>query len=745
LPKLDYARIDVNAIPAELRELPRWVCWRAEEGKGKPPKNPHDPALRLNAKCNDPATWSSFDYAHGALNRLPLSVEAGLSFALNGDGIVGIDLDDCRNPKTRSIDPWAVKIIERFSSYTEISPSGSGIRIFFRGNLPPQGRHKGNIEVYATGKFLSVTGHTLTTYGATAAVEDRGDELLAWHRETFGPSSTSTKKSSDGPQLILNDPPVIDEDRLSRLFSSKPKARCIYEGDRNGYASQSEADLALANYAVRGGLTDQETCDLLVAARINAGEDRAKAVGYFVTTIAKAREGANSFNGLIPSTASPPAGPEGGNSVNDLILSIEPALGEAAYHGFIGDFLRLVGPLTEATDACVLAHLIPAIGTVIGPDLYAWGGDQQPPRFNTAVVGPTATGRKGTGAVPVRGLMKLAAPDLWEGLPVKGLSSGEGLIVKVADKVIGHKDCSEGIIPVEKRLYVLEPEFSKVLANIGRENNVLSQIMREAYDSGDLATLTVNPREASGAHVSITGHITPEELKKRLSKIEMANGFANRFLWFFVRSDKRMPNAEPIPAKDMAAFAGRLRKVFLHAEQLTQRQMVIPGGERFHAIEETRVGMDPETAEVWKAEYDKLCLDRPGFVGALTARGSSQVLRLSLLYALLDLGSGKADPKTLIRLPHLKAALAVWDYSVASVELLFRTNSGDSLADKLYALLGGGPMLTSEFYKHVASKGDDIHEALEQLERNELIVREKLKTGKRGQPATRWRRADSLE
>ena len=434
----------------------------------------------------------------------------------------------------------------------------------------------------------------------------------------------------------------------------------------------------------------------------------------------------------------PSEGSQGGNTFNDLIVSMTPpVLGEAAYHGFIGDFLRVAGPQTEATDACIIAHLIPAMGTVIGPDLHVWGGDKQPTRFNTAIVGHSSTGRKGTGYVPVRDVMMKADPKFWKDQPAKGLSSGEGLIVRVADKLTEDKQP----IFTEKRLYVVEPEFSKVLANIRRESNILSCIMREAFDSGHLATMTVNPREAFGAHISITAHITPEELKKRMSDIDIANGFANRFLWFYVKSDKKLPNAEPIPDKQLGEFANRLTVAIRSANQLTNKV-----GQVLKSSVDTRVQMDSEAAEVWRVEYDKLCCEWPGMVGVLMARGSCHVLRLALLYALLDLEKGKeAKPDDLIRLPHLRAALAVWDYSVASIHLLFKKETGNSLADKLYKLLAGGPMLTSEFYAHLGSKGHDIHEALEQLERNELVVSEKIMTGKRGQPPTKWRRVELPE
>jgi len=271
---------------------------RPSPGKKKPDKPPIQANVKFTgrhvyAKTSDPKTWASFDtilryWQDHLRGKGPPS---GLCFALNGDGIIGIDLDGCREPKTKAIEPWALGIIKRFCSYTEISPSGTGIRIFLRGRLPAGGRRKGQIEVYGSGKFLSVTGHRLTAHGASARIEDRSAELLAWHREVFGDgaaTSTSTKeKASDG--LVVHDPPALDQGRLNRLFLGKPKAKAVFDG-QGGYASQSESDLALANYATAAGWTAQQTCDLLVAARHNAGEP-IKPADYFARTIGKAREG----------------------------------------------------------------------------------------------------------------------------------------------------------------------------------------------------------------------------------------------------------------------------------------------------------------------------------------------------------------------------------------------------------------------------------------------------------------------
>jgi hypothetical protein len=321
--------------------------------------------------------------------------------------------------------------------------------------------------------------------------------------------------------------------------------------------------------------------------------------------------------------------------------------------------------------------------------------------------------------------MRLAAPKYlkrWQ--PARGLSSGEGLIVAVADIEEKDKHGNVKTTFTEKRLLVIEPEFSRVLANTRRESNVLSQVMREAYDSGHLFTMTITPREALGAHISIVGHITPTELKKRLTEVEMANGFANRFLWFYVRSDKRMPNAKPIPDEIVADFADQLEHVFEFAHRLSCEGRSVPG--------KRLVEMDEQTQGVWAAVYDRLCNERPGFVGSITARRPSQVLRLSLLYALLDLSDS-------IQLPHLQAALAVVAYSAESIELLFGKDTGDTLEDRLYRLLATNEtMETKDFYRHIGSKGKDVHEALERMERNGLVKMTKRTHTGPGRPAEVW-------
>src|SRR3990172_3473325 len=86
-----------------------------------------------------------------------------------------------------------------------------------------------------------------------------------------------------------------------------------------------------------------------------------------------------------------------GNRVIKKIPVPPPELAEAAYFGFAGEFVRAVAPYTEASDSCIMAHFLPAVGILAGPKVHVWAGNKQAARINVVVVGPTNSGRKGTG------------------------------------------------------------------------------------------------------------------------------------------------------------------------------------------------------------------------------------------------------------------------------------------------------------------------------------------------------------
>ena len=156
-PKPTYLKVFPESLPDELTRLAQWVCWRAVWRDGRWTKVPFQPDGR-SAKSTDPATWREFGECLLACQSGRFD---GIGFVLTRDaGIIGVDLDHCIDAGG-NVAPWAQQAVDTLNSYTEISPSGDGLHIFVFGTFPGgmTGRRKGGVEVYAEGRYLTVTGH----------------------------------------------------------------------------------------------------------------------------------------------------------------------------------------------------------------------------------------------------------------------------------------------------------------------------------------------------------------------------------------------------------------------------------------------------------------------------------------------------------------------------------------------------------------------------------------------------------
>lgn len=168
-------------IPLALQQQPNWVLWRSEMANGRPTKIPywyHDGLHK--ASTTDPMTWTMFPLAvHYAEE-----YDIGLGFVFTDSPFTGIDLDGCRNAETGEIDDWALDLIRLVNSYSEISPSGTGVKIFVRGKLPGPavrfsseelgygGKHRG-VEAYDVGRYFTVTGNVLLLADLSTTIEQR--------------------------------------------------------------------------------------------------------------------------------------------------------------------------------------------------------------------------------------------------------------------------------------------------------------------------------------------------------------------------------------------------------------------------------------------------------------------------------------------------------------------------------------------------------------------------------------------
>jgi hypothetical protein len=407
-----------------------------------------------------------------------------------------------------------------------------------------------------------------------------------------------------------------------------------------------------------------------------------------------------------------------------------PPLEAAAYYGLAGKIVQRILPETEAHPAALLTDFLTGFGNLIGRTAYAVAdGARHYCNLYTVTVGPTSTARKGTAWKHISRVLAMIDEDWMKDNIESGLSSGEGVIHRIRNKIEETKPIREkgrhtgeyetittdpGVD--DKRLLIVETEFCSPLKVMSREGNTLSPVLRTAWDGDTLSTLTKHSRErATEPHVSMIGHITREELRRNMTETEAANGFGNRHLWIAVKRWQNLPKGGQIPA--IADFLDPLGNARLFAQTCGELKR------------------DDEAEESWAQVYPELSEGKPGLLGAIIARAAPQTLRLSEIYAVLD-----CSP--LIRLPHLEAALAVWRYSEASARWIFETGTGNKIADRIVAALiaAAAKGLTKTQIVHDVFNRNvtkfTIDEALRLLHHLDLGSRQMETT--KGRPAERW-------
>jgi hypothetical protein len=396
-----------------------------------------------------------------------------------------------------------------------------------------------------------------------------------------------------------------------------------------------------------------------------------------------------------------------------------PTLGAAALQGLAGKIVNTIAPYTEADPAALLGQLLAGFGNIIYRQAYfRVESTRHPANLYVAVVGRTSSARKGTSWDHIKGLLREVEPAYVANNFFGGIGSGEGIIWNVRDPrpAQGKKgEPDPGV--ADKRLLIVETELSGLLQITKREGTTVSAVLRQAWDHGSLQVTNKNsPARATNAHVSIIGHITVEELRRNLNATEKANGFANRFLWVLSQRSKLLPEPAPLPPAEIGYLVRNLKEAVLFASK----------------AEELR--RDESARELWLEVYPELTSDlNTGLLGAITGRAAAQVVRLSLLYALLDRSQ-------VITREHLEAAMAFWKYCEGSARHIFGDAVGDPLADQLLRELRENPdgltraEISNALGRH--QKAESITAALTSLRHRGLARFDEEKTS--GRPIERW-------
>lgn len=403
------------------------------------------------------------------------------------------------------------------------------------------------------------------------------------------------------------------------------------------------------------------------------------------------------------------------SSVSSVVFAPELDPDSAAFRGLAGDVVRAMEPHTEADSAGLLVNVLTHFGAMVGADAKVLVGfAPHPPSLSTALVGRTARSRKGTATTEVQGVMR-RVEDRWdEAHQVSGFGSGEGFIE--------HAATNPG-----SAIYLVETELARLLAVASRDGSTISSVLRAAWDFKRLEVrVRRNPLNAPPAPVSMVAHITIDELKDSrhgLRLVEMMNGFGNRILWTFVDRRRLISAPERPPEHELTPLVQRLREALVAARKAGV------------------VGRTPGANALWSELYARTSDDvGVGIIDPLIARADAQLVRLSLIYALMD-GSNIVD------VPHLESAWEVWRYCRWSAQHIFvGAGTGDPDVDRIAAVLRSGEELSGTDLDRMFQGNRSIPDLREKAIDLGIAEEHTKQTGGRlGRPATLLRATDKTD
>jgi hypothetical protein len=397
-----------------------------------------------------------------------------------------------------------------------------------------------------------------------------------------------------------------------------------------------------------------------------------------------------------------------------------------AFYGLAGEITHIIAEQCEACPEIILGQLLVMIGNQIGRTAYTFTGRRLFANEYVVSVGETARSRRGTSLDAIENLFETVDSSWLRACRKGGIQSGEGIVFELRDEKWGIDKHSKSKVDrqaetlldpgvSDKRLLIIAEEFSALLKMAARQGNSTTEILRELWDSprSQRNTNKNSPLCATEPHVSLIGHCTKMELKEVLQKVDLSNGFANRILWLAAYRAKNLHSPQEI---DWQAFPQIVK-----ALQAIMETFYNPEPKKQNLRQVTK---DPQAHDFWQSIYVALCSKpRRGFTDAALARDAAHVMKLALIYCLLD-------HSTLITKEHLVAAMAFYDYAEASTGWLFGELTGNKLANRMLYVLRTYPeakengLSLTELHEQVANRNLPaafLREALDLLVQAHLV------------------------
>jgi len=708
-PRPEALEVRPRHIPQALKEVRGWVMWRwyLKGGKWtKPPLNIEGVKIDITS----PDNWCDFTTALQAYQRGKFD---GIGFVLAAmDSLGGVDLDHCI--QGGKIEGWALEIIEELGGYAEISPSGSGVRVFGLTPRVVEGRKKDNIEMYVDGRYLTVTGHKLDN--SASDLVDFGEAFGAVYDRVFSPSPDSSEpedfeRGEVGVDLAERFQAFIDDDPIFREKFNTPAA----VGDR------SEHEFGLCAKLWEEGFTLDEIWQLMDSSPQTKWRSREDA--YKERTIRKAIIAARSSEkdrGRGESSTD-----EGGDGIesiteeelNGLNLATRPKLyNRLEPDNFISEYLEFGAATCDAYQEYHYSGAITLLSAAVGRKLVI-KLKQGPihPNIWSFNLGPSTISRKSTALAKMEDMLKVVCP--YTAIPKS--FSPEALIEFLSE------------CPVA---YLVKDEVGQLLASMRKQYmEDVRDFFSEIYDNRDFRRKLRTGKRKDKTDFQITdpyivqSYATTNTLfREYTTPLDLTSGWLLRFL-YFAPNYKKPSMAFEVETGTEAELYGRSLGRFSALHRL------------FSRIEETEIEIEPEAMKFyqeWQLSTENALMEEND-EGSLAMWGRLQVyaLKLAVLFTVGKKGYQVGDK---ISLAYMTEAVRQVDEYFLPVGRSVAEEVGraeqTNLQNKIIGTLErhGGKMKRPALLKSLHVRLKDISEALDALtESEEIEIRKEVKEGRK--------------
>lgn len=702
--------VSFEAIPAELKELNQWCCWKLEyDDKGKLTKVPYNPA-GYKASSTDSETWASFEAVKAAYEDQSKGF-SGVGFIFNND-YTGTDFDHCIIIGEIA-DPLTVDCLKKLNSYTEISPSGDGVHCLAEGTIP-KGHKKGNYEMYSSGRFFTMTGNVVNSCNTDTkelrADQSAIDEVYKILFPANKPDTAALVPYESMAQITAMRDLNLSVDRIIELASTaknKDKFLPLMAGSSAGYKSDSEADEALA--FILAFYTNDHNKILQIIRQSGLWDEKWERDDYQERTIGKALElVTEKYNGLgvverpnfsaiteeqlqsIKVDVAPP-----------ITVNLEP-------DNFISQYINYGKYSCDAYPEYHLGMALSLLSIAANRNLVI--RLMQLELYTNIwifILGPSTIARKSVAI----GLAEKLLKRILKAYRLSESHSPEGFIEELSEM---------------PKAYYIKDEVSSLLAAMEKPYmGEMRELLCNLYDCrGESRKLRTSQRSKKSSfdiddpYISEVCATTGESFKELTTKLDITSGWLVRFLYFYPTYKKEsrpfeLANGESdlLFSSVLARYKGIVDKLF----NLTQPRTVQFEPDAFEFYQKWQMRREAEL---------QANLDQDNIKNALWGRLQAYALKLA---ALFTVGRSDYTIETKISLRYVTEACRVIDDHFLPTSLrvaeMVAMEETKNLQNRVISILRqhGGKIARKRLLQILHLKLSDVEDALEGLIESEEI------------------------